>query len=83
MIEIQDYRMFKNDQYNWCIEQKRIVKDGKHKGETVWGNRKYYSKLQQAALALFEKTTSCSEADSIDDLIHCIEKTKNEIIAAL
>jgi len=83
MIEIGDYRMHKCDDYNWCVEQKRIGKEGKVKGLELWGNRKYYPKLEQAAMSLFDKLVSGAEANSVNELITTIFKVKEDIIEAV
>jgi len=83
MIEIGGYRIYKCDDLNWCIEKKRIAKEGKNKGKEAWGSRKYYPTLESASLSLFDTLVSGADANSVNDMVTAIYKVKEDIVAAV
>jgi len=82
-IEIEKYRLQRCDKHNWCVEVKKTVKEGKKAGEVVWTNRKFYPKLEQACLSLFDLLVSETETDKINFLYTSIQKAKEDIVAAV
>lgn len=83
MIHIGEYRIHKMDERNWVVEKKRIIQEGKDKGDEAWGSRKFYAKLQYAAHSLLDKMVANADATSVKRLVREIRKAKNEITEAV
>ena len=87
MIKISDgksdYRISRMDSLNWFVEESYDVKKGKHAGEKAWKMVGYYTKLEHAALALFDILISVDGVSDMEELIDVISEAKSDIIDAV
>lgn len=83
MIYVDKYRIRKLDEYNWCLDERRIGKSGKAKGKERWRNRAYYSKLEQAAVKLLNRRIGDRDAAGLARMIKAIRSAEKTIVKAV
>ncbi len=69
LITVKNFKLYRSDPHNWCVEKKRVIQKGDNKGKEVWGDKKSFPKLQQAIQFLFENLSAETESDNLDELV--------------
>lgn len=81
MLEIRlhdDYRIT-TDKYQYVLQERRIVKEGKAAGEEAWDIIGYYSKLEHALERFVDIRVKSSDLTSIKELIDLQRKLRKEV----
>jgi len=77
-IVIGNY-IIRSDAYNFILQEKKIVKEGK----PALSSNKYFNKLEYALTAIVDFNLLQSEAETVSEILSELKKTKKEILTVL
>ncbi|USR60647.1 DUF5405 family protein [Lelliottia amnigena] len=72
-IEIGDKWVITSDQYQFILNEKKVVKSGKKSGEEMLATIGYYPKINQLISGLIHHHIQISEIDSLKEMAKEIE----------
>jgi hypothetical protein len=79
-IEVENYRVYRADNFNIVVQLKRYKVDSM---EFYWVTEGYYSTEQQALIALFRKVTKAKHKAELKDIIISIREAEASILQAI
>lgn len=82
-IEIGDKWVITSDQYQFILNEKKVVKSGKKAGEEWLDTIGYYPKINQLVSGLIHHHIHCSDIAAIDAMAAEIERVGKLCIAAI
>ncbi|ELC6705545.1 DUF5405 family protein [Salmonella enterica] len=81
-IEVGDKWVITSDQYQFILNEKKVVKSGKNAGEEWLGTIGYYPKINQLISGLIHHHIQNSEIKSLKGMADEIERIGNLCISA-
>lgn len=82
-IEVGDIWVITSDQYQFILNEKKVVKSGKKAGEEWLDTIGYYPKINQLISGLIHHQIHGSDITAIDALVAEIERVGQLCIAAI
>ena len=85
MVVIQDYRIRRYDDLNWCVEQSQIKEKGKNVGDLHWpeSRRRYLPNLRMCARYLIDLLPETEHCETLNDLIEAVEEARDAVVRAV
>lgn len=85
MIKIDDTHFITADTHSFMLQEKRIVQDGKNKGEEYIETLGFYSSIENAIKGLMKNETrkyvSKKETSTLKEAIKELENIENKILS--